>query len=166
MSILHTRIKATAKGGYNEPDREVEVDAFSVARVTAFTVVVLVLLSMLSVGGCAGLKGFSRAQKRADANNNVKVTTINIRRARQQARIVAAQDATVKAQADQRLIKARGIKAAQDEIQSTLTPLYVQFEAIEAQKAIATSGQNNTVIYVPSGTNGTPTITANARTGK
>lgn len=117
----------------------------------------------LLFGGCSGAKSYSRYQKRADANNNVKVTAINIRRAQQRAKIVAAQDGIVKAQADQRLIKARGIKKAQDEIQATLTPLYVQFEAIEAQKAIATSGQNNTVIYVPSGTNGTPVITQDAK---
>lgn len=126
-------------------------------------IIALVLVVMLFVGGCAGVKSFTRSQHLKDANNSVKITSINIRKAQQQARIVAAQDATVKAQADQRLIKARGIKAAQDEIQATLTPLYVQFEAIEAQKAIATSGQNNTVIYVPAGTNGTPIITQNAK---
>lgn len=128
-----------------------------------WSTVAIVLLVVFAVGGVAGCKSFNRWQKRADANNNVKVTSINIRKAQQQARIVAAQDQTVKAQADQRLIKARGIKKAQDEIQSTLTPLYVQFEAIEAQKAIATSGKNNTVIYVPSGTNGTPVITQKAQ---
>lgn len=130
------------------------------------TLAIFGLLIFGSVAGCGAYKGWHRGQLRADANNNVKITTINIRRAQQQAKVVAAQDATIKALADQRLIKARGIKNAQDEIQSTLTPLYVQFEAIEAQKAIATSGQNNTVIYVPSGTNGTPTITAHAGTGK
>jgi hypothetical protein len=133
-----------------------------VGRVVMGFVVLVVILAMC-VGGAAGCKSYNRAQKRADANNAVKVTAINIRRAQQEAKIVAAQDATVRAQADQRLIKARGIKKAQDEIQSTLTPLYVQFEAIEAQRAIATSGRNNTVIYVPAGTNGTPLITQNAK---
>jgi hypothetical protein len=42
----------------------------------------------------------------------------------------------------------------------------VQFEAIEAQKAIAASGKNNTVIYVPAGTNGTPVITQDGKAGK
>lgn len=131
-------------------------------QVTVASVLALVLCIMLIFGGVAGCASYNRYQKRANANNNVKVTQINIRKAQQQAKIVAAQDGIVKAQADQRLIKARGIKAAQDEIQSTLTPLYVQFEAIEAQKAIATSGKNNTVIYVPAGTNGTPVITQGA----
>jgi hypothetical protein len=133
------------------------------AKTAGLGIVALFLAVVLLVGGCAGAKSYSRYQKRADAENNVKVTAINIRKAQQKAKIVAAQDATVKAQADQRLIKARGIKRAQDEIQSTLTPLYVQFEAIEAQKAIATSGRNNTVIYVPAGTNGTPVITQDSQ---
>jgi NAD-dependent DNA ligase len=91
----------------------------------------------------------------------VKVTAINIRNAQQQAKVVAAQDATVKAQADQRLIAAVGIRNAQDEIAKTLTPLYVQFEAVQAQLAMAQS-QNHTIVYVPAGTNGTPVITQDA----
>jgi hypothetical protein len=122
----------------------------------------LVMIAVV-VGLLAGFKSYSRYQKRADANNNVKVTAINIRNAQQRAKVVAAQDAIVKAQADQRFIKATGVKRAQDEIAKTLTPLYVQFEAIEAQKEIATSGKNNTVIYVPAGTNGTPIIAQDAK---
>lgn len=138
-------------------------DSPSLAKLVGGVALAVVLALVLLFSFFAAVKSFNRYQKRADANNNVKVTNINIRRAQQQARIVAAQDGIVKAQADQRLIKARGIKNAQDEIQSTLTPLYVQFEAIEAQKAIATSGKNNTVIYVPAGTNGTPVITQTAK---
>lgn len=136
---------------------------YPIWKVVVWITVGIIIFGGLSLGAVSGCKSYNRYQKRADANNNVKVTAINIRKAQQQAKIVAAQDATVRALADQRLIKARGIKRAQDEIQSTLTPLYVQFEAIEAQKAIATSGRNNTVIYVPSGTNGTPVITQKAQ---
>lgn len=134
-------------------------------RVIGYGALVLVLFVVLSVGGVGGCKEFSRYQKRADANNNVKVTNINIRRAQQQARIVAAQDATVKAQADQRLIAAIGIRKAQDEVGKTLTPLYVQFEAVQAQLAMAKS-QNHTIVYVPSTTNGTPVITQDATAGE
>jgi hypothetical protein len=42
-----------------------------------------------------------------------------------------------------------GIREAQDEIAKTLTPLYVAFEMTQALQAIATSGQNNSVIYLP-----------------
>lgn len=137
----------------------------SEGKVVGYSVVCVLLLVALCVGGVSGCKEFTRYQKRADANNNVKVTSINIRRAQQEARIVAAQDATVKAKADQRLIAARGIRNAQDEIAKTLTPLYVQFEAVQAQLAMANS-QNHTIVYVPAGTNGTPIITQDATGGK
>lgn len=131
----------------------------SVGKAVTLTVISIVLFVVLSVGGVAGCKSFNRYQKRAEANNNVKVTNINIRKAQQQARIVRAQNAAVKARAEQRALEAHGIRQAQDIISQTLSPLYIQHEAIQAQKAVATSGRNNTVIYVPSGTNGTPIIT-------
>lgn len=134
-----------------------------VGKIVGWGAVALVIFVALSLGAVSGCKSFNRYQKRADANNAVKVTHIRIRQAQQQAQIVNAQIAATKAKANQRYFAAIGIRRAQDEVQKTLTPLYVQFEAIEAQKAIATSGRNNTVIYVPSGTNGTPVITQNSR---
>lgn len=44
------------------------------------------------------------------------------------------------------------------EIAKKLTPLFVQFEMIEALKAIAESGHNNTVVYIPTGANGVPLV--------
>jgi hypothetical protein len=136
------------------------------AATTAIVVVCVMVILAAVVGGFIGIlsgyKSWHRAQQRADANNRVRVTQINIRTAQQQARVVAANDARVKALADQRLIAARGIRRSQDEIQSTLTPLYVQFEAVQAQLAMAKS-QNHTIIYVPAGTNGTPVITENGK---
>jgi hypothetical protein len=140
------------------PWADLQVDGAIFALLCAFVLVVIV---GVIVGLFSGYKVWHRAQQRADANNRVKVTAINIRNAEQQAKVVAAQDATVKAQADQRLIAARGIRNAQDEIAKTLTPLYVQFEAVQAQLAMAKS-QNHTIVYVPAGTNGTPVITQDA----
>lgn len=117
----------------------------------------LFLCGLLLVGGCSGYKTFHRSQKRADANNRVKITQINIRTAQQQAKVVAAQDATVKAKADQRLIEAIGIRKAQDEISATLSDRYLQHEAIKAQLAMA-NGPNHSTIYVPSGNNGVPLV--------
>jgi len=134
---------------------------FPVIKTTIACIIGLVLLIGICVAGAAGCASYNRYQKRADATNQVKVTHILIQKAKQQAEINQAQIAATRAEAQKRYVAAVGIKRAQDEIQSTLTPLYVQFEAIEAQKAIATSGQNNTVIYVPAGTNGTPVITSN-----
>jgi regulator of protease activity HflC (stomatin/prohibitin superfamily) len=131
-----------------------------------YSSIALVLFVLLCIGGAAGCKEYNRYQKRADAQNAVKVTHIEIRRAEQQAQINRAQIEATKAEAEKRREEAKGIRDAQDTINATLTPLYVQHEAIQAQKAIATSGKNNTVIYVPAGTNGTPVVTAGAATGK
>lgn len=135
--------------------RESKIDTLII---WAGILVLFVVTCGLLFGSCAGYKAFQRSQKRADANNGVKVTTINIRKAEQQARIVHAQNAAVQARAEQRLIEAKGIRHAQDEISATLTPLYLQHEAIKAQMATAASGQNNTIIYVPSGENGVPLV--------
>lgn len=126
-------------------------------------ILAIIVILALALGAVSGCKEYNRYQKRADANNRVKVTAINIRNAKQQALVVEAQNERVRALGEQRIITARALAESQRLIHSTLTPLYVQFEAIEAQKAIATSGKNNTVIYVPAGTNGTPVITQNAQ---
>lgn len=127
-------------------------------KLVSMGVLSLVVFVALAVGGIAGCKTFNRYQKRAEANNSVKVTTINIRKAQQEARIVHAQNARVQAQAEQRLIEAKGIRHAQDEISATLTDRYLQHEAIKAMLAMATSGQNNTAIYLPSGPMGVPLV--------
>lgn len=125
--------------------------------------VAIVLTILIFMGLFMVSKVYSRAQKRADAENQVKVTHILIAKASQQAKINRAQIAATQAEATKRFEEAKGIRAAQDEIQATLTERYIQHEAIQAQKAIATSGRNNTVIYVPSGTNGTPLLTQPAK---
>lgn len=103
----------------------------------------------------AGIKSFERYQKRADANNNVKVSNIEIKNQAQRVQI-AKQKAAIRKQ------DAIGIREAQDEISKTLTPLYVQFEMTEALKQIALSGTNNSTVFIPSGAGGIPLIsTAN-----
>jgi regulator of protease activity HflC (stomatin/prohibitin superfamily) len=65
-----------------------------------------------------------------------------------------------------REVQAQGIANAMDIIRGQLNPLYVQHEAIEAQKAMVNS-QNHTVVYVPVGPMGVPiTGTFNTTTGK
>lgn len=121
-------------------------------------VVGLVLVVGLFVGGCAGVKSFSRSQQRADANNQVKITHIKIRQAQQQADIVNAEIKSTVAEANKRFQEAVGIRRAQDEISKTLTPLYIQHEAIQAEEQIAQSGRNATFVYVPSGEQGVPLV--------
>src|SRR3954469_4512851 len=121
--------------------------------VTILATLALLLLVALGVGGCAGIKAFSRAQKRADVKNQVTITHTKIKIAQQQADITKAQNAIISAQADQRGIAAIGIRKAQDHIAATLTDRYLQWEAIQAQMKLANS-PTHTQIYVPSGPQG------------
>lgn len=59
--------------------------------------------------------------------------------------------------AQRRIKEAEGIAKAMDIVQVKLTPLYLQHEAVEAQKAMVGS-PNHTVIYIPTGEMGVPVI--------
>lgn len=126
--------------------------------VLAFLVVIVVVFFAVLFGG----KAFQRYQSRADRDQNrhqavydaQNQTTINGIRISQQEQLVKV----AQQQAEIRYQNAVGVRKAQDEISSTLTPLYVQFEMIDALKAVATSGQNNTVVYIPTGDSGIPII--------
>lgn len=54
-----------------------------------------------------------------------------------------------------REVQAQGIANAMEIIRGQLSPMYVQHEAIEAQKAMVNS-QNHTVVYIPVGPMGVP----------
>lgn len=62
-----------------------------------------------------------------------------------------------KAEREKRIVQAEGIAAAMERIQMKLTPLYVQHEAIEAQKAMVGS-PNHSTIYIPVGPMGVPLV--------
>jgi hypothetical protein len=119
-------------------------------------VLTAVLIVGVGIGLSAAVKSYRRAEARADAKNRVTLTHIGIDRAEQQAEITRAQIKATQADAEKQFAQAVGIRRAQNEISSTLTGNYLQYEAIQAQKAVATSGRNNTLIYVPSGPNGVP----------
>lgn len=59
--------------------------------------------------------------------------------------------------AEIRIEEAKGIAAAQKIINETLTPNYLQHEAINAQLKMAAS-PNHTTVYIPSGSNGIPLV--------
>jgi hypothetical protein len=110
------------------------------------TVVVLLIAGMF--GFFAATKSFNRYQKRADAENNVKVTAIQIRNQEQRVKI-AQQKAEI------RYVEATGIRRAQDAISRTLTPLYVQHEMIQAL-----SESNASTVYIPTDpASGLPVVT-------
>jgi hypothetical protein len=113
--------------------------------------VALALVVLLSIGGAFGCNAYGRYQARADANNRVKVSAIEIRNQAQRVKI-AKQHAQIRFQ------NAIGIRESQDEIAKTLTPLYVQFEMVQALQSIAASGSNNSIVYIPSGANGIPLV--------
>lgn len=144
---------------YNRQD----VEDFRSVRHATITIAIAIAALIAIVLGCMfGFKAYGRYQVRADvqnqvvnskvtANNKVKLNEIEISQQEQRVKI-EQQKAQI------RYEKAQGIRKAQDEIAKTLTPLYVQFEMTEAMKEIAVSGKNNTVIYLPVGTDGLPVV--------
>jgi hypothetical protein len=113
---------------------------------------VVSLLFVVIIGMTFGVKAYSRYQKRQDAKNNVQINHTRIKYFTQQKQIE-------RINAEIRVIHAVGIRKSQDEIAATLTPLYVSFEQTEALKAIAMSGKNNSVVFVPTNpNNGLPIV--------
>jgi len=69
----------------------------------------------------------------------------------------STQVAIARKDAEKRIVEAEGIAQATQIIQQRLTPLYIQHEAIEAQKAMVNS-PNHTTIYIPVGPMGVPLV--------
>lgn len=138
--------KYDKNGQILEPNMAVVVIMWAVAVFVAVAV-----LFGATVGVYAVSKSVGRAQHRADAHNQVSISSIEIQNQSQRIQVA-------KQKAEIRLQDAIGVREAQDEIAKTLTPLYVQFEMVDALKAIATSGSNNSVVYIPAGANGIPLV--------
>ena len=64
---------------------------------------------------------------------------------------------TAKAKAQIREAEAEGVAKAMDTINQKLTPLYVQYEAIQAQQRMVNS-PNHTEVYIPVGPMGVPLV--------
>lgn len=125
----------------------------------------LFFIVMIFVAADFGCRAYNRYQKRQDVANEVSITKTKIQIAEQQAKVNHAQIAATKAEAIKKYQESIGIRRAQDEIQKTLTPLYVQHEAIQAQLHMADS-PNHTVIWAPAGSNGVPFVTDPIQAGK
>jgi hypothetical protein len=121
----------------------------------------VVLICGALFGSCAGIKSFTRYQRvadnkverqvaRANAKNKVLINETRIKQTHQLIQ-VENQKAAI------RVAEAQGIQKAQRIINASLTPLYLQHEAIKAQLAMA-KGENHTVVYVPSGDVGVPLV--------
>jgi hypothetical protein len=110
------------------------------------------------VGLSAAMQVYRRAEQRANAENGVRLAHIAIRRAEQQGLVARADLAKAKADAQEQYQKAIGVRLTQETIGRGLTRQFLQYEAIQAQKAVATSGRNNTLVYLPSGSGGVPLV--------
>lgn len=150
--------------------RDDEVSLKRAAGIGGLAIGGLVLVLAVIMGAVAAFNAFGRSQDIADANNKahanliaannqVAVTEIEIKNQNQRIQVT-------KQQAEIRFQEAVGIRKAQDEVSKTLTPLYIQFEYAKALEAIAASGKNNSVIYIPSGNGGVPIINGSPQTGK
>lgn len=119
-----------------------------IGKIIGYSTIVLLIAIGFLVGGASGCKSWNRYQKRADAENNVKVTAIQIHNQEQRVQI-ARQKAQI------RFEESKGIRRAQDEIALTLTPLYVQHEMIQALRESGAS-----TVYIPTDPkSGIPVVT-------
>jgi regulator of protease activity HflC (stomatin/prohibitin superfamily) len=109
----------------------------------------LLVLAMI-VGLWTGFKTISRSQRLSDERNQTQVNDIQIAQTAQLVK-VEQQKAQI------RVVQAGGIAQSQKIIAGSLTQAYLQYEAIEAQKA-EVSSPNHTVIYIPSSSNGVPLV--------
>lgn len=97
-----------------------------------------------------GIPSYGRYQARQEAQNQVAINAIIIQQQEQNIQVE-------KQKAQIRVVDAQGISDAQKIIAQSLTEGYLQYLAIDAQKAMA-SGSNHTEIYIPSGLNGIPLV--------
>lgn len=132
-------------------------------------IALLVLVGVGIIGGLFfALPVYSRYQKQQEAQNAVVVNAKNNEMAIQNANNqVQINEITIKQQEQNiqvekqkaaiRVVDAQGIAEAQHIIASSLTDGYLQYLAIDAQKAMA-NGSNHTEIYIPTGADGIPLV--------
>lgn len=148
---------------YNKAENEVRVPVVIGAIIVG---IIIFLVALLGYGFLS--RSYSRYQARQDALNEIAVQE----QGRLQARLNAENQAQIneiqikqqeqliqveKQKAQIRVVDAEGIAQAQAIIAKSLTDAYLQYLAIDAQKAMA-SGSNHTEIYIPSGLNGIPLV--------
>jgi hypothetical protein len=159
--VDRTKDQPASKSDPNAPASDSAKKPGTVIKIVAWSAGILIGVVVTvgaGIGLSAGVQAYKRAERRANAENLVRVTRIEIGQAQQQALVARAQVAAAKADAEKQYQEAIGVRRAQGVIARGLTPQYLQYEAIQAQKAVATSGRNNTLIYLPSGSGGVPLV--------
>lgn len=124
-----------------EPHKPTGLVVYTLAGVASLALIIGLLFGVVAL-----IKSFNRSQKLADERNQVMVNEIQIQQTGQLVK-VQQQKAQIKVE------EAKGIAESQQIINNTLTPLYLQHEAIQAQET-----QSNKIIYVPSGNQGIPVV--------
>lgn len=122
-----------------------------VGRYIFYVAVVILMLVALLFGSVAGCASYNRYQRRANVANEIHVQN-------QQLALYALKIKQAIKLAQVKKETAVGQKLANEQIAKRLTPIFVQYEMIEALKDIAASGRNNSIIYIPTGANGIPLI--------
>ncbi len=97
-----------------------------------------------------GMPAYQRYQRVLNAKNEIRVNEMVIEQTEQLVK-VEQQKAQIKVE------EAKGIAAAQEIINTTLSDKYLQHEAIQAQMEMASS-PNHSTIYIPVGNNGLPIV--------
>lgn len=105
----------------------------------------------LIVGLMFALPAYGRYQRLANERNQVQVNDIQIQQTQQLVQVE-------KQKAQIRVQQALGIAQAQKIINGTLTPQYLQHEAIEAQLEAAKNSSHTETIYIPAGAQGIPFV--------
>jgi hypothetical protein len=111
------------------------------------TVALILCIFVLSFS----VQSYGRWNRLQDERNQVQVNDIQIQQTAQLVN-VEQQKAQIRVQ------EAKGIAQAQQIINGTLTPQYLQHEAIQAQEKAAENSSHTETIYVPSGPGGIPLI--------
>lgn len=112
-----------------------EGQAEGLAIVFVIVIVIAIIVSLMFL-----VPAYNRSQRLKNAHNQVKVTAIQIQNQHQRVQI-ATQKAEIRFQ------NSLGIRRAQDEIAKTLTPAYLQWEAIQAQLALAGSKNSTFILH-------------------
>lgn len=119
---------------------------FSVSWIVGIVLIAMILMTIIAFG----IPAFARYQARQNAENEIHLNSLKMHQTEQ---LVTVE--TQKAQV--RIEEAKGIAAAQQLINATLTDQYLQHEAIGAQVKMAGSPAH-TQIYIPVGQNGIPIV--------
>lgn len=122
-------------------------DETNIGGIVGTVIVILVLFIGLLM---FGLPSYGRYQRLQNEHNQTSVNDIKIAQTKQLIQ-VAEQTKEIT------IVNAEAIAASQKIINGTLTNQYLQYLAIDAQKA-EVSSPNHTIIYVPAGDNGIPLV--------